>query len=443
VPKSIVLIDGEHYPPVIARAIAAMRDQGEDPVLALLVGGSEKLGDVPLEIGVPVEAPLDPELGLADAIDRTGVRLVIDVSDDPVLSYTERCRLASVALWKGAEYSGPDFTFTPPPRPLKASVPAIGVIGSGKRSGKTAVAGHAARLFRDAGLNPVVVAMGRGGPPEPEILTSDEVLSPELLAKWADAGRHAASDYIEDALTARVPTVGAWRAGGGMAGATAFTNYQAALEQAATLNPGMMILEGSGAAIPPAQWEAGVLVVDAQVNPEAICGYFGLYRLLLADLVVLTMCEEWIGREHLATVEECIRHVPLRPPRVIRTIFRPDPLEDLSGRKIWFGTTAGEEAKDVLRREFENLGAQVIGFSHSLADRNRLRRELEALENVPDIDAFVVELKAAAVDVVTRFGLQAGIEVVYIGNRVETVGGDGPLDESLLELARQAKERFA
>ena len=43
------------------------------------------------------------------------------------------------------------------------------MIGTGKRTGKTAVAGHWAGLMHAAGGSPVIVSMGRGGPPEPEV----------------------------------------------------------------------------------------------------------------------------------------------------------------------------------------------------------------------------------------------------------------------------------
>ncbi|HWD08546.1 MAG TPA: hypothetical protein VHA57_05565, partial [Actinomycetota bacterium] len=56
-PGCIVLVDGEHYPPVTARAIAELIAAGERPVAALLVGGAEKLGQVPLDIGVAVVTP--------------------------------------------------------------------------------------------------------------------------------------------------------------------------------------------------------------------------------------------------------------------------------------------------------------------------------------------------------------------------------------------------
>lgn len=441
---SIVLVDGEHYPPVVARAIARLRSSGEQPVLALYVGGGEKLGQAPIELGVPVEIAADPERALSSAIARLGATRVIDLSDEPVLADMARTRLASVSLWRGAAYVGADFMFTPPARPRLARAPSVAVVGTGKRTGKTAIAGQAARLFADTGLRPVVVAMGRGGPPDPEVIQAGESLNPRRLLEWAQQGRHAASDYIEDALTARVPTVGAWRAGGGMAGATFFSNYGRALARADELQPGILVLEGSGAAIPPAHWDAGVLVVNAGIDPGYLCGYFGLYRLLLADLVVVTMCEESTTRRHIDAVEYCIRKRPLDQPKVVRTVFRPYPLGDVSGKRIWFGTTAPPQAGSVLKEHLEQThGAEVVSVSHALADRPVLRRDLDRIAGrTAGVDALLVELKAAAVDVVTRFGVDKGIEVVYVDNRAATVGGDGPLEELLLTVAAGAKSRY-
>ncbi len=437
--RCILLVDGEHYPPVIARAIARLRQEGEDPVLALLVGGGEKLGQRPLEVGVPVELSEDPESSLAEAIPRTGAGRVIDLSDEPVLGYLPRCRLASVALWRGAEYLGADFAFTPPAR-LAPAVPSMAIIGTGKRTGKTAIAGMTARALKRAGHHPIVVAMGRGGPAEPEVIEAGARIDPRGLLRLVEEGRHAASDYIEDALTSGVGTVGAWRAGGGMAGGVAYTNFEAALRRAETLAPGILVLEGSGAAVPPARFDAAVLVINAGINPEYLCGYFGLYRLLLADVVVLTMCERSLDSEQIATVERCVRKRPLSQPEVVRTVFRPSPLSDISGKKIWFVTTANEQAGPVLRQHLErDCGARVLGMSHALADRERLRRDLEKTGGA---EALVVELKAAAVDVVTRFGIEHALEVVYVDNRAETVGGDGAVEELLMTTARRAQDRF-
>ena len=48
---------------------------------------------------------------------------------------------------------------------------------------------------------------------------------------------------------------------------------------------------------------------------------------------------------------------------------------------------------------------------------------------------FLVELKAAAVDVVAEFALAQGAEVVLAANDVESVGEGPDLDEMLLEMA--------
>ena len=131
-----------------------------------------------------------------------------------MLGPKERFRLASRVLAAGLPYVGADFRFDPPelePFPL----PSIGIVGTGKRVGKTAITAHAARLYaRDRKV--VVVAMGRGGPPEPEVAK----VAPDLdaLLELSRSGRHAASDYLETAALAGVETVGCRRCGGGLAG---------------------------------------------------------------------------------------------------------------------------------------------------------------------------------------------------------------------------------
>ena len=74
-------------------------------------------------------------------------------------------------------------------------------MGTGKRVGKTAITAHAARLYaRERRV--VVVAMGRGGPPEPEVATVAPDV--EALLALSRSGRHAASDYLETAALAGV-----------------------------------------------------------------------------------------------------------------------------------------------------------------------------------------------------------------------------------------------
>src|SRR5439155_24769056 len=132
---------------------------------AAMLGGREKRaaqdsGLAPLEV---VEGD-DAEGVLVEAIGRFSPDLVVDLSDEPVVDARLRLRLAARTLVAGVPYQGADFRLDPPPRPAVATKPSVAVIGTGKRTGKTAVAAHLARTLRDAGHPPVIVAMGRGRP---------------------------------------------------------------------------------------------------------------------------------------------------------------------------------------------------------------------------------------------------------------------------------------
>ena len=114
--RIIVLVDGEHYPPVTRWGIDTARDRGHEVVGALLVGGNEKLaaGAVP-DLGVPtMVAGADRMVALTSAIDAFAPEGVLDLSDEPVLGYRERMELASVALARGIPYLGADFRLDPP-----------------------------------------------------------------------------------------------------------------------------------------------------------------------------------------------------------------------------------------------------------------------------------------------------------------------------------------
>src|SRR5882762_1831470 len=229
--RAVALIDGEHYAPVVRDALAELPYEW---VGAILVGGIEKLRP-DADYGVPL-------------VDGFGsAEVVVDLSDEPVLGPAERFRWASRALAAGLPYVGADFRFDPPVfEPFE--LPSIAVIGTGKRVGKTAVTAHLARLLaRDRDV--VVVAMGRGGPAEPEVL--ERAPSLDELVALSRSGRHAASDHLEIAALCGVPTIGCRRAGGGLAGAVFVSNVHEGARIAATRRPDVVVFDGSGAAIPP------------------------------------------------------------------------------------------------------------------------------------------------------------------------------------------------
>jgi len=367
---------------------AALDELPYEFVAAVVAGGTEKLrgGE---EYGVPLAESIEAAAALH------GPEVVVDLSDEPVLSPRARLLLASRALACGLPYVGADFRFDPPVfEPF--SLPSVTVFGTGKRVGKTAVTGHLARLLaRDREV--LVVAMGRGGPPEPEVVEVAPTVA-DLLER-SRAGRHAASDHLETAALTGVATIGCRRCGGGLAGATFVSNVAAGMELAAERGADVVVFDGSGAAIPPVAAGARVLVAhDLEHGLNA-------YRALIADLV-------------LTTSDEVVGQAGALGRRALRFDLRLRPMEPLAGRRTALFTTGPAR--------FDHV-EEIVFSSRNLADRAALRRDLETT----DAEVFLVELKAAAVDVVAEAAVERGAEVVLAAYDVEAPG----LDEALLELA--------
>jgi cyclic 2,3-diphosphoglycerate synthetase len=382
----VALIDGEHYAPVVRDALATLPYTWTG---AILVGGTEKLRP-----GADYGVPLVDAFGDAE--------VVVDLSDEPVLGPPARFRWISQALAAGLSYVGADFRFDPP-RFAPFDVPSLSVIGTGKRVGKTAVAAHAVRvLARDRDV--VAVAMGRGGPADPELVESPPSLD-DLLA-LSRAGRHAASDHLELAALTGVPAIGCRRAGGGLAGAVFVSNVEAGAALAASRNPDAVVFDGSGAALPPMETSTRVLVAPSADDALA---YLNLYRLLISDAVVLLHAPADDAERLRAVVD-----VP-----VLRARLRLRAHGELKGRVALF--TAGPADTSV-------LDADVVVHSTALADRAELERVLAET----DADTYLVELKAAAIDIVAEHAAAHGKRMVLAGNDVVTLDGD--LDRLICEL---------
>lgn len=446
-----MLVDGEHYPPVVRAALADLVERGTRPAAALLLGGTEKVeghGSL-VDLGVPtewVDRPADPQAAahaLSRLLERVGPDVVVDLSDEPVVDSRRRMRLACYALVAGVSYEGPDFVFRPPPRPRVARRPSIAVIGTGKRTGKTAVTGDLVRRLTATGRTPVVVAMGRGGPPDPVVIEAAGDMSPERLLAIADGGTHAASDFYEDAVTTGAATIGARRCGGGLAGAVGHSNVAEAIAAAEQLPGDLTVLEGSGAAVPPAHADATALVVPADADPELLGGYLGAYRLLLADVALVTMAGPPRSSPHqVETTLEVLRGISRQIP-VVRTVLRPQPLGPVDGMKVFFATTAPDVVSASLASSLQDrFSCEVVATSSHLADRQALQADLAAAR---EFDVLLVELKAAAVDVAVRTATARGARVVFCDNRPIAIDehSDGTLDETVSRLAHLAEERFA
>jgi cyclic 2,3-diphosphoglycerate synthetase len=414
--RALAIVDGEHYAPVVRDALAELPYEF---VAAVLIGGREKLlgGE---DYGVPLVADVE------SAIAKHAPEVVVDLSDEPVLGPVERFALASRVLALGLPYVGADFRLDPPTRePFE--LPSIAVVGTGKRVGKTAVTGHVARLL-SADRRVVVVAMGRGGPREAELVSVPPTV--ESLVVLSRSGRHAASDHLETAALVGVPTVGCRRCGGGLAGAVSSSNVGDGARIAAGLAPDVVLFDGSGAALPPIAADHTVVVVGGHQDPGVVGGYLNAYRLLLADVVVVTMAEPGSGWEtvHSRVVEVVRREIP-----VVATRLQPRPAADIEGRSVAYFCAAPPSAHGRLREHLEaDYGARIVHVSGNLANRDALREELVEVR----ADVFLVELKAAAIDVVAEAALAQAAEVVLATSDVVPLSGEPDLDELVLDMAK-------
>jgi cyclic 2,3-diphosphoglycerate synthetase len=417
--RALALVDGEHYPPVVR---AALESLDYEIVAALLVGGTEKLRAEPEDdtYGVPLADDLE------SALVRYRPELVVDLSDEPVLGPVERLALASRVLAAGIPYEGADFRFDAPGYG-EFALPSIAVVGTGKRVGKTAVTGHLARLL-SADRRVVVVAMGRGGPAEPETITVRPTV--DDLVALSRSGRHAASDHLETAALVGVETVGCRRCGGGLAGGVTVSNVGAGARVAADLRPDLVIFDGSGAALPPVAVDRRIAVLGGHQDPHVAAGYLNAYRLLLADLVVVAMAEaelDWTRVRDAAssTVRDGVD--------VVGAVLRPRPLQPVAARTVAYFCTAPASAHATLAAHLRGAhGAEVVHVSGNLADREALRNELPGVR----AEVFLVELKAAAVDVVAEHAIERGVDIVLAANDVVAAPGEPDLDELLLEMAK-------
>jgi cyclic 2,3-diphosphoglycerate synthetase len=388
----IALIDGEHHPSALRDVLA-----GLDVAGLVFCGGEEKLGPGSLEehYGMPVETEVEEGLRLLAPRADT----VVDLADEPVVPASRKLRLAALALSLGLAYEAPGARLDPPRyEPVAFDGPKLAVIATGKRTGKTAVAGHWASLLRDLGADPVIVCMGRGGPPEPRL--AEAAPSLDHLLAIAESGSHAASDYLEDAVTAGVRTIGCRRVGGGFAGAPFESNVPEGGALAASLRPGTIVFEGSGACIPPVEVDRTVCILGAGPAEP-----FAEYRLARADLVLAA------------------EGAPDPPADALPFSLRAEPVDEVpADARVAVFTTGAKEINGV---------PDPVLVSTNLARRAALAADLDRAA-ADGADVYLTELKAAAIDTVARRAGAEGARVVFIRNRPTGI------DDALVNLYRDA-----
>ena len=164
---------------------------------------------------------------------------------------------------------------------------------------------------------------------------------------------------------------------------------------------------------------------------------WGAYRLLLSDLVILTGCEEPLATDlRVERLRAAIAEVKPDLP-VIESVFRPQPVEPerVRGRRVAFFSTAPDGIHARLREHLaRDHGAEVVLVSGNLGRRQELRADLASVE-ARSAEVYLVELKAAAIDVVAETAAERGVELVLCDNEVRPLRGDHDLDELLSRIA--------
>ena len=154
------------------------------------------------------------------------------------------------------------------------------------------------------------------------------------------------------------------------------------------------------------------------------------------------MCEEpMCSPEKREYLEEFIKEINPEA-KLISTVFRPKPLNDISGKKVLFATTAPESIEQELVSYLEtNYNCEVIGTTPHLSNRPLLKKDIE--KYIDKVDIMLTELKAAAVDVATKYSMEKGLDVVYCDNIPVPINYKYPdLSKSVLEIVDNAIEDF-
>ncbi len=125
----MVLVDGEHYPPVVAAALEGLRRRyqswspGCSPAGArsCAAARARRSAASPPSSGCPRLDAVDPvrgdsgrDLGRhAGGLRAARAAVLVDLSDEPVVGYRERFLLMSAALAEGARYEAADTEVRP------------------------------------------------------------------------------------------------------------------------------------------------------------------------------------------------------------------------------------------------------------------------------------------------------------------------------------------
>ena len=405
--RVLVLVDGEHYPPVTRWGIEAARDRGFESSARCFWGASRRSGREAPDLGVPVRRAGDDRVALAEAIDEWAPRGVLDLSDEPVVGYRERMELAAVALARGVRTSGRTSGSTRPSTARRSPRPTLAVIGTGKRTGQD----RDRRGGRPDRGRPRARSRGRGdgsGRTRRAAGGRGRDRAPRASrSSWCGAASTRPPTTWRMALTTGVTTSAPGGPGGAGRPPDGDERPRGGRAGRRARGRGRDRRRGAGRPSPSMPWDAGILVVPAACRPSTWAATSGPLRLLLSDLVVVTMAAGPAGLENLPHLRSHVERLHadaaahrdrLRATATWRTCrVRGCSSPPRPRRRSPPGRSTLLQAAHRMPRWW--------GGAHRLADRAGLA---EDLERPGGYDVFLTELKAAAVDIGERAGPRRG-----------------------------------
>jgi cyclic 2,3-diphosphoglycerate synthetase len=148
---------------------------------------------------------------------------------------------------------------------------------------------------------------------------------------------------------------------------------------------------------------------------------------LVADAAIVVGDREALGRA--AALRAVKPELDIVAARLV-----PAPDRSLEGRRVAVFTTAPDAAHAGLRRALTHEhGLDVALVSGALADRGALREAL-AEAQAQGSDAYLTELKAAAVDVVAETAAERGAELAFLANEPRALDGSDAVERLFADL---------
>jgi cyclic 2,3-diphosphoglycerate synthetase len=229
--------------------------------------------------------------------------------------------------------------------------------------------------------------------------------------------------------------VGCRRCAEGPAGEVFESNVGEGARLALTLDPDVVLLEGSGAALPPVEADRSVCMTSAQRAGREALAHLGPYRLVSSDLLVVVGSEALDGAA-LADLKHRLSQW-IAPEAIVACELVAEPLHEVApgSRVAFFSTSGGHDGP--LRERLQGGGAKLRVSSANLARREPLEKDLE-LAKREGCDVYLTELKAAAIDLVAERAEGAGARVEFVRNRPFALPGEPDLDRRLEQLHEEA-----